>query len=172
MQSMFPIAAVTIGQIHFVLAIGALVSGGVAVVLRKGDGIHRLIGFVYALMMFGMLGTAMLIYNLDGEFGPFHVLAIISTATLVGGLVPALLRRPGGGRWIVSHAFFMAWSYVGLLAAAAAETLTRMPDAPFWGAVVAASSITVAVGAFVIARTVPRAIHGQLSPQASSSSTD
>ena len=162
---MLSVAVVTLGQIHFVLAVGALISGGAAALLRKGDGIHRLIGFVYAVTMFGMLGTALLIYNLTGGFGPFHILAVISSVTLVGGLVPVLLRRPGQGGWVVSHAFFMSWSYVGLLAAAAAETLTRMPDAPFWGAVFAASGATIAIGGFVIARTVPRSINEQLMRQ-------
>jgi uncharacterized membrane protein len=149
----------TLGQIHFALAVLALASGAGAVMMRKGTGIHRLIGFVYSVAMFGMLGTALLIYNLNGAFGPFHVLAIISLVTLIAGLVPVLLRSPA--HWIEIHAFTMSWSYVGLLAAAAAETLTRLPDAPFWGAVVVASGATVTIGAYVIMRTVPRILGDQ-----------
>ena len=46
--------------------------------MKKGTGVHRLVGFVYALTMFGVLGSAMLIYNLTGDFGPFHILALVS----------------------------------------------------------------------------------------------
>jgi uncharacterized membrane protein len=155
------VAVVTLGQIHFVLAIAAIASGGAAVLMRKGTGAHRLIGFIYAVAMIGMLGTAFLIYNLTGTFGPFHVLAIFSLATLLLGLVPVLLRKPGNQRWIELHAFSMSWSYVGLLAAAAAETLTRIPDTPFWGGVGFASGSTIAIGAAVIHRMVPRTLHAQ-----------
>jgi uncharacterized membrane protein len=62
---------VTLGQVHFSVAIAALVTGAAVVALRKGTGAHRLIGFVYALCMFGVTGTALLIYNLTGSSGPF-----------------------------------------------------------------------------------------------------
>ena len=146
---------VSLGQVHFYLAVVALVSGGVVVALKKGDGIHRLVGFVYATSMHGLHGSALMIYNLTGSFGPFHILAIFSLATLLLGLLPVLLRRPKD-TWIERHAVLMSWSYVGLLAAAAAETLTRVPTAPFWWAVVAASLLVIAIGARIINRTVPR----------------
>ena len=82
-------------------------------------------------------------------FWPWSVLTIIS------GVVPVLLRSPRGG-WIQLHAYFMSWSYVGLLAAAASETLIRVPETPFWWAVVAASTVVVFVGAWFIYRNVPR----------------
>ena len=71
-------------------------------------------------------------------------------------------REPGNGRgrrldgeaastWLaVRHYFWMCFSYVGLLAAGASEVLTRVPEAPFWGSVVLASSATFAVGAWAI----------------------
>jgi hypothetical protein len=110
--------------------------------------------------MFGVTGTALLIYNLTGEFGPFHALALISLITLILGIAPVLLRWPSGG-WIDLHAYFMSWSYVGLVAAAAAETLTRIPEAPFWWAVVAASGVVVATGAWLIHRSVPKILTEQ-----------
>lgn len=154
-------ASPSLGQIHFLLAVVAIVSGGVTVAMRKGTGGHRLIGFVYAVAMIGMLGTALLIYNLTGTFGAFHVLAVFSSATLIAGLVPALLRKPDNQRWVEIHAFSMSWSYVGLLAAAAAETFTRVPDTSFWWAVVVASGVVVAIGGAVIFRVVPRILSEQ-----------
>jgi uncharacterized membrane protein len=155
---------VTLGQVHFAVAIAALVTGAAVVALRKGTGAHRLIGFVYALSMFSVTGTALLIYNLTGEFGPFHVLALISLITLILGTTPVLLRRPSGG-WIDLHAHFMSWSYVGLVAAAAAEASTRLPEAPFWWAVVAASGVVVATGAWLIRRSVPKILAEQFPSQ-------
>jgi uncharacterized membrane protein len=151
---------ITVGQVHLALAVAAIISGAAVVVLPKGTGSHRLVGFIYALGMFGVVGTALLIYNLTGRFGPFHVLAVISLITMVLGVAPVLLRKPDGG-WIGLHAYFMAWSYVGLLAAAAAETLTRVPSAPFWGSVVAASLFVVAVGAWIVNTSVPRILEDQ-----------
>ncbi len=151
---------VSLGQVHLVLALTALVSGAGVVGMRKGTGVHRLVGFVYALSMFGVLGTALLIYNLTGGFGPFHVLALISLVTIVFGLVHVLLRRPKDG-WIEFHAYWMSWSYVGLLAATASETLTRVPATPFWWAVLAASTVVVGVGAIVIYRNVPRILRDE-----------
>ena len=55
--------------------------------------------------------TALMIYDLDGRFGPFHVASVISSATIGAGFVPVYLRRPRAA-WIHLHANFMCWSYV------------------------------------------------------------
>lgn len=149
-----------IGQIHLGLAVAALLSGTVVVALGKGTGIHRLVGFVYATSMLGLNGSALLIYNLTGSFGPFHVLALISLATVLIGVVYALLSTPRD-RWIILHAYWMSWSYIGLLAATASEALTRLPSAPFWWAVAAASVLVVGIGGWAIAVTVPKALQKQ-----------
>ena len=49
----------------------------------------------------------------------------------------------------------MSWSYIGLLAALAAETLSRVPDSPFWGMVGVASFGVVAIGWLVLRRVMP-----------------
>ena len=146
-----------IGQVHLGLAIVALVSGAVVVALVKGTGMHRLFGFLYATSMLGVNGSALLLYNLTGSFGPFHVLALISLSTVAVGVVYALLRVPKEA-WVISHAYWMSWSYVGLVAAAASEAVTRLPTAPFWWAVLLASVVVVGVGGWVISTTVPRSI--------------
>lgn len=148
---------VTVGQIHFVLAVVALASGASVVAMKKGKAPHRIAGFAYAVSMYGVVGTALVIYNLTGRFGPFHVLAIVALVTLTVGVAYPLLNR-ASRRSIASHAFWMSWSYVGLVAAAGAETLTRVPDAPFWWAVLLASGLVIAVGAFLIYRNVPRIV--------------
>ena len=49
----------------------------------------------------------------------------------------------------------MGGSYVGLLAAAAAETLSRIPDSPFWPIVIAASIAVSVVGVTIMLRRIP-----------------
>ena len=97
--------------------------------------------------MFGLNATAMSIYRLLGGFGPFHLAALVSLVTLIGGITAALRRRPG---WAVRHYRWMTWSYVGLLAAAVSEVGTRMPGAPFWGAVLLASAVVIGAGGHLI----------------------
>jgi hypothetical protein len=99
-------------------------------------------------------GTAFLIYDLLGRFGPFHIAAILSSITVVAGWIPVRRRKPS--RWVEHHAIWMSWSYVGLLAALAAETLSRVPNSPFWWMVAGASLAVVAIGYAVIRRTMPR----------------
>ena len=79
-------------------------------------------------------------------------------------------RRPKNA-WIEAHAIWMSWSYIGLIAALAAETLTRfvMPRAApffegndiwgvFWTSVAAASFGVVAIGARLVKTRLPDAI--------------
>lgn len=85
------------GAVHLLFAIAALASGLFIVLRRKGTRTHRRVGRVYALSMIGLNVTALMIYRLTGTFGPFHVAALVSLLTIVGGVLPALRRRPRGG---------------------------------------------------------------------------
>lgn len=98
--------------------------------------------------MLAMNITALAIFRRYGRFGPFHLAAIFSLATTLAGFIPAFTRRQRA-RWLALHYEFMAWSNVGLLAAAGAEATTRLPAAP-WGAVAATSAAMFAAGAAVV----------------------
>jgi uncharacterized membrane protein len=113
-----------LGAAHFAAAIAALALGLVVIVERKGTITHRLIGMGYVAAMIVLNVTALGVFRLTGQFGPFHVLALISLAILVRGLAAALRRRPG---WLATHYYSMAWSYIGLMAAASAEVAGRVP---------------------------------------------
>ncbi len=145
-----------IGTAHVVFALFAIASGAWVLMRRKGDAAHRGRGWVYVGSMVGLNVTALLVYDLTGSFGPFHVMAI---ASLVGVLIGvAYVRRRPPSRWRYLHATWMSWSYVGLLAAAAAEVATRLPESPFWWTVLVASGAVMAVGGLLIARLLPRAL--------------
>ena len=143
-----------LGVSHTVFGLVALVSGLAVFLARKGTRNHRAVGYVYVASMLALNGGAFLIYRLYGRFGPFHVAAVVSLATLAAGFVPLLLRRPAG-RWLSYHYGFMCWSYVGLLGATIAEVAVRVPwlrpasPGAFLG-LVAGSTVLVMVGGGVL----------------------
>lgn len=158
-----------VGLVHTVFAVIALVAGGGVCLLSKGTRWHRTLGHVYAVSMIGLLATAFFIYDLFGGFGPFHFAAVVSAVTLALGLATVLSRRPAG-TWMEHHATWMSWSYVGLLTAFGAETLTRVvlpilaPALPgwswplFWGLVAAGSFAAAGAGWWVIRTRLPGAL--------------
>lgn len=142
------------GLLHAALGIIALFLGLLVVALGKGTNLHRRVGLCYVIAMVLLNATALWIFDLTGRFGPFHVAALISLATLFAGYLPALFRRPFK-EWIALHGTFMSWSYVGLVAAFLAELAVRVPGVGFSPAVIGATVIAVAGGALLIHTRVP-----------------
>jgi uncharacterized membrane protein len=142
-----------LGLAHLAIALLAIISGTLVVLSRKGTSRHRWLGRAYAAAMIGVNLTAFSIYELFGGFGLFHWMALASLLTVLAGCVPALSRKPG---WKTRHAYFMAGSYVGLLAALAAEILTRTPWLAFEEAVAVASFVVIFVGLVLMFRMIPR----------------
>jgi uncharacterized membrane protein len=113
----------SLGAVHLTTAIVALAFGAVVLGAPKGTPLHRTIGAGYVAAMVILNVSALAIYRLTGHFEPFHALALMSLATVVRGMVPALRRRPG---WLMNHYRSMAWSYLALLAAACSEIVVRL----------------------------------------------
>jgi len=107
--------------------------------------------------MLGMNGTALMIYRLFEGWGPFHYSAVLSLTGLTIGMAPLWLgyRR---GRGLRLHAIFMGWSYVGLLAAAFSEFISRLPGVDFFWSVTLASIGVVVVGGVIVHTRVPKAL--------------
>lgn len=152
---------ITIGQFHLATSLVALATGALVLLRRKGTSGHRRLGWLYAVSMFALNGSALLIYRLTGTFGPFHVAALISLTTLLAGMWAVVRRRPGDRSWLPRHYYFMTWSYVGLVAAAVAEVATRVPavqaiaggpTTAFWVTVVLASVAVFVIGGLMIRR--------------------
>ena len=149
-----------LGQVHFLTALIALVTGAFVVLRPKGSALHRRIGWVYAASMIAVNATALSIYRLTGTFGPFHVAALVSLAGLAAGII-AVRRRRSRRDWLARHYFSMSYSYLGLVAAAIAETATRWPAVQvfaggptplFWITVAVASIAVFLVGGIVVRR--------------------
>lgn len=144
-----------IGTLHVVFAIAALAVGAAVFIRRKGDKRHRILGYFYATFLLAVNVSALSVYEDSVGVGPFHVLAVVSAVTLISGLVPAFLRRPASW-WLDLHAYFMSWSYVGLVAAGAAQIATMSTILPTWFAVGLPSILIVLVGGVLIHTRIPK----------------
>ncbi|MFZ1806499.1 MAG: DUF2306 domain-containing protein [Cyclobacteriaceae bacterium] len=142
----------TTGLVHVLTAIAAMVVGVWILIIRKGTRIHRLLGYFYFYLMLALNGTAFMLYGLFGTFGPFHVAAVASLITVLLGIVPAIRRKPG---WLFRHLTYMYYSIVGLYAAFVSETLTRIPQSPFFTTVIFASIATVIFGILIFKKMKP-----------------
>ena len=89
-----------LGMAHFTAGLVALALGAVIVCERKGTPTHRMIGVGYVSAMLIVNVTALCLYRLTGRFGPFHALAPVSLAIVIGGIVANLLHRE---RWLHTH---------------------------------------------------------------------
>jgi uncharacterized membrane protein len=114
------------GLIHFIASLFALLLGTFVLVLPKGTAKHKAVGRLYALTMLVVLTTAFMTYRLFGTWGIFHWTAVISSLTLICGLIPILTRRPINN-YTSLHFSFMYWSVMGVYGAFVSETLVRMP---------------------------------------------
>lgn len=160
-----------VGLVHLVFSFLAIILGGWVLRIGKGTRWHRTLGHAYVWSMIGVIATSFMMYDLTGSFGPFHIAAIIGALTLAGGFWTVLARRPKKD-WIEAHATLMSWSYIGLMAAFAAESLTRfvMPRvAPylqdngqawtiFWVSVAVASFGVMGLGWYLIQTRLAGAI--------------
>lgn len=138
----------TLGIVHTLFAVLAMVSGLWVVFLPKGGVKHRQLGYVYVGAMVLMLLTAFGIYKLFGGFGVFHGLAIVSFLTLIFGMYPALKRGPN---WLALHYRLMSWSVAGLYAAFVAEVAVRFFPRAYFGLIAGLGSfIVIGLSAFFI----------------------
>jgi uncharacterized membrane protein len=144
-----------ISQLHIATAIVAIVTGLVMLLQVKGKRLHRRFGYLYVASMVTLNVSSFLIFGLTGDFSPFHVAAFLSLATVIAGFLPVYRRRPVDG-WLEMHFQFMAWSYIGLLAAAASEIAVRIPKSPFWWAVIVSSAVIIMAGAMILAHNRPK----------------
>jgi hypothetical protein len=56
------------------------------------------------------------------------------------------------------HAHFMAWSYVGLIAATVAEIVSRVPGIDFGWSALLSSSVVILIRLFAVPITVAKAL--------------
>ncbi len=129
---MFDIIHSAWGAAHTAAAVIALILGPVLFSRVKGDKPHRQFGYAYVAAMLVVCLAGLPMRGFMGVISPFHVLAIVSLVTVSAGLIGAVISansqsgRPG---MVHAHMKFMAWSYIGLVAAGSAQIGTRVAAA-------------------------------------------
>lgn len=113
------------GWIHTLAAVIALITGSLILKRTKGDLLHKRTGRIYGVSMLTVCITAFMIYRVHNGFGILHIFALISTLTLLAGMLPLYLK--GYKNPIAAHLSWMYWSVIGLYCAFAAEIFTRLP---------------------------------------------
>lgn len=120
-----------VGLGHFFAALVALVIGPISFLRRKGDRLHRLLGYTYVSVMAVVNVSALTMYELTGGPNLFHFFAALSLATIGPGIWCAVRARQTGRReLLISHYYFMSWSYFGLLAAFLSQIATQVRVMP------------------------------------------
>ena len=117
------------GAAHTAAAVIALILGPVLFLRVKGDKPHRQFGYAYVAAMLVVCLAGLPMRGFMGTISPFHVLAIVSLVTVTAGLIAAIVSaRSRGGRdgMLYAHMKFMAWSYIGLVAAGLAQFGSRV----------------------------------------------
>lgn len=138
-----------LGWFHFITALIAILSGTYILFKPKGTKLHKQVGYLYVLSMVLVCGSALGVYNITGDFGVFHTLAIAGLLTLVIGISPLFLKNINR-KHKVFHLWFMYYSVLGLYAAFVSELSLRIPEKPSYRAVGIATVIVFAFGSIFI----------------------
>ena len=139
-----------IEPLHTALGVAALAAGAGNLLARKGTPRHRLVGWIYAGSMAGLIGTSFAIFELFGEFGPFHAMSLVSGGTLALA-VYFPLRRHRYENWLEHHYMWIPWSDVGLVMATGSHLFALGPPGwPFWARALLYWGLPCAVGAALI----------------------
>lgn len=138
----------TTGLIHLIASVLALIFGTMVLMIKKGTKSHVRLGYGYVASMVILLITAFMIYRLFNGWGIFHYISLVSLGTLGLGMIPIWIKKPAAS-WKYLHFSFMYWSVIGLYSAFAAEMMTRIPEAPFYGMVGFATGGIVLIGGII-----------------------
>ncbi len=150
--------------IHIITAVAGLGLGAAVLFMHKGTPRHRKVGMAYFAAMFitnaSIMPVTARIMPLGGtSFGFFHVLALISLTSLsIGGIALIRWHKSRNPEYMRSHQMNMAFSYLGLVMAAASEIIVNprlgissiSTMAQFWTLLGIVNIILYAAGSYVI----------------------
>jgi uncharacterized membrane protein len=146
------------GAIHSMLATGCIVVGLIQLLRRKRGPGHRARGYAFVYAMLVADGAALLVFQFTGKFNILHAGAIVNLLCVSAAAIP-VLRTPRPANWKNLHYYWMSWSYVGLIAAAATELVVRTVHLgtreQAWAVTAAMSALVTAIGYILINRYRP-----------------
>jgi drug/metabolite transporter (DMT)-like permease len=144
--------------LHLALAMFCIVVGLVQLLRPKRGASHRARGYAFVYAMLVTDGTALLLYRFTGQFNALHVGAIANLICIVMAIVP-MLRNPRPKNWKYHHYYWIAWSYVGLMSAAATQLVVRLglptTRGQSWAVTLAATMAVSAIGYILIEKNRP-----------------
>jgi uncharacterized membrane protein len=98
-------------QFHVATVLIALALGPVQFVLPKGNGLHRVLGWTWAVAMFATALATFFIRDMrDGQFSPIHIFSLMAFVGVPFALWLARVKA-------MSHARAMVGLYIGLVIA-------------------------------------------------------
>ena len=138
---------------HILAAVSALILGAAVLLMPKGTHAHRVIGAVYVVALV-VVDMAALSLHREDAFGMFHWLAIASLVTVGVGLSSMILGRRSPPV-IATHAYCMAWSYAGLVAAGCGQLVAAVGQGEGAWTVPIVIFVVLSISAVVIFGRVP-----------------
>jgi uncharacterized membrane protein len=139
------------GLVHLLAAVVSLLVGTTVLVLSKQGPRHQRLGYAYVGSLVLMLSTSFAIYRQFHGFGIFHVASLLSTATLLAGMIPVWRKKPVR-TWRALHFGFMYLSVLELYVALVAEGLVRLPGLAFWEVASVSLGVVMLPGAVLFFR--------------------
>lgn len=129
-----------LGLAHLFLVLTALGIGAWVLGARKGAVLHRALGRLFAALMLISNLLVLGIYEDSPRPGIFHVLAVVSTVSILVAIL--LLRlRPLRTGYRVAHGHIMLWSYGGVVAAGLGQGANGLGFPP-WPVILACLAVT------------------------------
>lgn len=102
-------------QAHVIAALIALAAGAFILLRRKGDRLHRILGWSWSVMMAGTAGTSLFIMELNhGHFSLIHGLSAYTLIALPLGIMAARARNIRAHRSMMMSMFTGALIIAGL----------------------------------------------------------
>ena len=143
------------GWFHLGFAVFGLVVGAVQLLRRKGDRIHRALGYAYVYGMIVTDGSALAMYRFTGTFNVFHALALLNFVCIIAAMLP-LLQSPRPANWLMRHYRWITGSYIGPVAAGATQLAIRVMPVGSRSDVWIASAVVTVIVTFVGSALVRR----------------
>lgn len=146
-----------LATLHIVGALLGLLLGALVFGTTKGTRRHKMLGYSYVGTLLCVNISALLVYEQSLNGGPFHILAVISLLTLAAAMKPVLTKKPRA-RWLGSHAYFMAWSYLGLVGAGVGQLGAATVNGPPLMVVGIPITVVLIIGGAIIHTQTPRTL--------------
>jgi peptidoglycan/LPS O-acetylase OafA/YrhL len=123
-------------RIHIAAGLICVVTGGLAAIARKRQGLHTRAGVIYCISLCAVFATSTVMSTM--RWAEDRHLFFIGTAAFGSGALGYLARKRQRGRWLRIHIPSMALSYVALLTGFYVDNGPNLPGwrllphAAFW----------------------------------------